>query len=266
MKTVTTLLLLFSITILFGQQTDSLGIDNNSLLNRQEVNYFNSLLLGTPPDFDDKRVVFILDTRRATIINKQEFFNTYLKPPFTIIELGPDEKERSGGYDIIVLSPQGALSDKEKSKIFKELNGQTKDKNYSKEDAVKKVQELLKNAPLKMKANKKLEVLTKKSTNNFSTLVYITELTTQIGYHTKTYIAIAEIASKATHEIDYLDEIVELNGIKLSGTGGLIDLAKQAEKAKTGDELKKVKEEITKLKSTAKYKTIDEAIKDQSSK
>ena len=93
-------------------------------------------------------------------------------------------------------------------------------------------------------------------------ILYI-PLSTKIGYHTEAFIAIAEIASKATHEIDYLNEIAELNGMKLSGTGGLIDLAKQAEKAKTKDELKIIKEEITKLKLTAKYKTINEAIENQ---
>ena len=134
-------------------------------------------------------------------------------------------------------------------------------KQYSKDDAIRKIKELLDNAPFKMSSNNQLEKLTKKATYNFSSLVYITELSTKIGYHTELFIAIGEIASKANHEIPYLDQIAELIGMKTTETSGLVDLAKQADKAKKEDELKKVREEITNLKSTAEFKTIDEAIK-----
>jgi hypothetical protein len=48
--------------------------------------------------------------------------------------------------------------------------------------------------------------------------------------------------------------------MKLTETGGLVDFAKQATKAKSTDEIKKIEYEITRLKSTAEYKTIEEAI------
>jgi hypothetical protein len=134
-------------------------------------------------------------------------------------------------------------------------------KQYSKEDALKKIKELLENAPFKMNSNNQFEKMTKNATYNFNSLVYITELSTKIGYHTDLFISIGKIASKANHEIPYLDQIAELIGMKTTETSGLVDLAKQADKAKTENELKKVKEEITKLKSQAEFKTIDEAIK-----
>lgn len=54
--------------------------------------------------------------------------------------------------------------------------------------------------------------------------------------------------------------------MKLTETGGLIDMAKEADKAKTDEEMKKIREGIAELKSKAKYKTIDEAIKNQGKK
>ena len=134
-------------------------------------------------------------------------------------------------------------------------------KQYTKEDAIKKIKELLENAPFKMSSNNQLEKMAKNANYNFGSLVYITEISTKIGYHTELFISIGEIASKANHEIQFLDQIAELIGMKTTETSGLVDLAKQAENAKTEIELQKVKEEITKLKSTAEFKTIDEAIK-----
>ena len=134
-------------------------------------------------------------------------------------------------------------------------------KQYSMEDAIKKIRELLEKAPFKMSSNNQLEKMAKNANYNFGSLVYITEISTKIGYHTELFISIGEIASKANHEIQFLDQIAELIGMKTTETSGLVDLAKQAENAKTEIELQKVKEEITKLKSTAEFKTIDEAIK-----
>lgn len=133
-------------------------------------------------------------------------------------------------------------------------------KHYTKEEAITKIKTLRKNTKYNIEANKEFEKIIENATSNFGSIVYYTELSIAIGYHTELFLAIAEIASKSKNGIKYIDEIAELAGMKLTETGGLVDLAKNAAKAKTTDEIKKVEDEILKLKSTAEFKTIQEAI------
>jgi hypothetical protein len=133
-------------------------------------------------------------------------------------------------------------------------------KHYTKEEAITKIKALQKNTKYNIEANKEFVKIIENASSNFGSIVYYTELSIAVGYHTELFLAIAEIASKSKNGIKYIDEIAELAGMKLTETGGLVDLAKQAAKAKTADEIKKVEDEIVKLKSTAEFKTIQEAI------
>ena len=133
-------------------------------------------------------------------------------------------------------------------------------KHYTKEEAITKIKEIRKNTKFNIEANKQFEKIIENASCNFGSIVYYTELSIAIGYHTELFISIADIASKSKNGIKYVDEIAELAGMKLAETGGLVDLAKQASRAATTDEIKKVEDEIVKLQSTAEFKTIQEAI------
>lgn len=66
MKLIATLLLLILSPILFAQQLDSLGIDNNSVLNTQELKVVNNLLSQTTNtlSLQNKKLAFVTGSSR----------------------------------------------------------------------------------------------------------------------------------------------------------------------------------------------------------
>jgi hypothetical protein len=130
MKIFISFILLISSTIVFGQQSDSLGLGDNAFLNKSELNYIDSLFQNDPiTNFKDQKILFFTTKPSIKIITKKEFFDTLIQPSrnknklphFSTQSQTKEQKEESGGYDVIFIAPSGNISDKERSKQFKQL-------------------------------------------------------------------------------------------------------------------------------------------------
>jgi hypothetical protein len=116
---------------LFAQNSDSLGIDNNPILNKNEVELLNSLLNETRDDFNftDKKVAFITGSNGGTIVSKSDYFQNSVipwiqkdsEPQIFMIKLTEDEKLKSGGYDVLVLSWVKVFTPKTQEKVIRQL-------------------------------------------------------------------------------------------------------------------------------------------------
>lgn len=98
------ILILFSTNVLFGQIIDSLGIDNNLLLNRDESLFLNSQFkeMKGSFDFNNKNIAFYLSL--VGYQQKQEYFKQakeYLEKgqimsmALQLIILNEEEKKRN---------------------------------------------------------------------------------------------------------------------------------------------------------------------------
>ena len=122
---------LISITEIYSQNLDSLGIDNASSLNQFEAEYFNEVFKDSKGNFsfNNANVIFVTNPSGNKIIGKNEYFERLVKPwlikgdqPQTFYSiLSKDEKIRSGGYDVIVLSWVKIFTKKKKKRILKKV-------------------------------------------------------------------------------------------------------------------------------------------------
>ena len=131
MKTVFLFLLLLWQVSLLGQVIDSLGLGDNKYLNRQELVILNQELKDQKKifDFTNKKLAFIGGNAGNIIWTKKMFFDLIIKPinsrkdkmhPYIVI-LTKEEKERSGGYDALIMQPPMIFRDKQKLKIITEI-------------------------------------------------------------------------------------------------------------------------------------------------
>jgi hypothetical protein len=116
---------------LFGQTTDSLGLDNNPRLTKYEAEYFNNEFKDWRKSFDfiDKKVAFITGSSAGKHLTKTEYFKEVkarLKDNYgmthSALYLTEEEKLKSGGYDAVVVSWVKLLTDKRRRQIITELN------------------------------------------------------------------------------------------------------------------------------------------------
>lgn len=99
---------------------------------------------------------------------------------------------------------------------------------------------------------------------NIPVIVRAAYLASKFGYHTKPLIDVAKLAASSDHEVKELNEIIDLVVLKLSGTLQVVRVAESAVNAKSDEEKNQVKQKIEKLKASADYKSIEEALKTQS--
>ena len=132
MRTWTFIICIFLTPNIFGQATDSLGISDNLILNRQETDFLNSALKNSRDtfDFENKKIAFVTGSNGGKLIPKQKYFLTCVKPWTEIeslpqiffVRLTPDEKQKSGGYDTFVLSLVKLFTNKQGKKISEQLS------------------------------------------------------------------------------------------------------------------------------------------------
>lgn len=135
------IILLFFITLLSCQimpqkitaqiQTQSSISNGKEMLNTQEAELLNSLLKQSRNTFDfhGKKIAFITGSSGSRILSKADFFNTsvnpWLKngetPQISMVKLTENEKNKSGGYDALVLSWVKVFTNKRKKKVIKQL-------------------------------------------------------------------------------------------------------------------------------------------------
>lgn len=93
--------------------TDTLTIDHDEVLSEQEVILLNHLLknLRDTFDFHGKKVAFITGSSGNRLLSKADYFNQIKPwldagdtPQASIVLLTEEEKDKSGGYDVLVLS------------------------------------------------------------------------------------------------------------------------------------------------------------------
>ncbi len=133
MKVFTLIIFFFSTISAFVQASDSLGLDKNIALNRQEISFLNTSLKSSRDTFDftDKKIAFVTGNSGGKIILKQDYSLTCVKPwvdkgsipQIFFIRLTNDEKQKSGGYDVLVLSWVKVFTDKQKKNLIKQLGG-----------------------------------------------------------------------------------------------------------------------------------------------
>ena len=114
MKVPFILVILFWTLGLTAQNFDLIGTNDHPVLNKEEVKLLNSLLQETRDTFDfkDKKVAFITGPGGSTITPKSDYFKGSVlpwvedgaRPQISMIILTKDEKEKYGGYDVLVLS------------------------------------------------------------------------------------------------------------------------------------------------------------------
>lgn len=132
MKILTLIISLHFTITLFGQSTDSLGIDNNVILNRHELEFLNTSLHNSRDTFDfaNKKIAFVTGSSGSKLISKQTYFLACVRPwtdkgslPQTLfVHLTPEEKQKSKGYDAIVMSWVKLFTDKQKKRIIEQLS------------------------------------------------------------------------------------------------------------------------------------------------
>jgi len=116
---------------LFAQNSDSIGIDDDPILNKYELELMNSLLYETRKEFNfnDKKVAFVTGNMGGKIVSKSEYFQNSVIPwiqndselQIYMLALTDDEKLKSGGYDVLVLSWVKIFSPKTREKVISQL-------------------------------------------------------------------------------------------------------------------------------------------------
>lgn len=102
----------------------------NGYLTTEEANLLNSLLEKSRGDFDfsGKQVAFICGFK-SRFSSKTNFLNTCIypwinngtTPQVFMLLLSQEEKERSGGYDVLVLAWIKVLTSRQKNKLIDKL-------------------------------------------------------------------------------------------------------------------------------------------------
>ncbi len=124
--------IVYSMTSLFGQIPDSVGLDNEPILNNHESLLLNSMLQKERDtfNFDGKKIAFVTGSAGGKIIGKIDYFNKLLRPwveggisPHVLmVKLTDGEKVKSGGYDAIVMSWVKLFTNGQRTKIIARLN------------------------------------------------------------------------------------------------------------------------------------------------
>ena len=103
-------------------------------------------------------------------------------------------------------------------------------------------------------------IMIKNSKYNIPTLVRSAELLSKFGYHTNVIMSITKIAANASDEHEELLEIVDLSVTVLSHSGDIIRAANQIVNADTYADYQKAIKGVERIKGTADYKSVEEAL------
>ena len=96
-------------------------------LDNKEVKLLNDLLgEGESYDFYNKKVIFVTGSAGHLIVDKDDFFNNYVypvlekgnRPILDMIKLSEKEKQKAGGYDVIVMAYVKVLTNRQKKRTI----------------------------------------------------------------------------------------------------------------------------------------------------
>lgn len=128
-------------------------------------------------------------------------------------------------------------------------------------EAINKIDVIYANAKYHQSGIQDVKRLIKKSEHNIDLIVNIAEYISIVPYETETLTRIAVIASNADKECAELMDVVELPIILTGRSEEVVRAAELCVQIKDEAERIKFKEEIQRLRSYAKYSTVDEAFK-----
>jgi len=116
-------------SVIYGQDNDSIGLDNNRDINYQEAKFLNSQLnsICDTFDFKNKKVAYYLSL--VGYINKQDYFKEakqYTEKgqnmSLQIIILNESERETTDGFDVIIVAwHKFTITPKFRNLLIKEL-------------------------------------------------------------------------------------------------------------------------------------------------
>ena len=133
MKRIFSLILCFQSCLIFGQNLDSCGLDNQAFLNQNESLYLNEYFKESKDGFDftGKKILFVTGSNGGTFGFKKNYFVSVKewskesrgKIATDFIPFNEEEKINSGGYDaILTYWVKVLITEKKKAKLIQRLN------------------------------------------------------------------------------------------------------------------------------------------------
>lgn len=129
------------------------------------------------------------------------------------------------------------------------LNANPQNNGISKEEALKGIREIKKNAEFHIGSIKQIEKYAEQSTANFGNFVVYARLASTVGHHTEMYVRLAAATSRLTSENQLLEELAHIVENPNIGIDRFEDIMDAALKAKTQEEKDKVLERINVIKA-----------------
>lgn len=132
MKRILFLLFLIQTSLIFGQNLDSCGLDNQAILSQSEAAFLNEYFKGSKGDFDfsGKKIAFVTGSNGGTFGLKISYFDSVKewisknkgKIASDLIIFSNEEKINSGGYDaILTYWVMVQISEKKKTRLIERL-------------------------------------------------------------------------------------------------------------------------------------------------
>ena len=128
------------------------------------------------------------------------------------------------------------------------LNANPQNNGISKEEALKEIGEIKRNAEFHIGAIGQIEKYAEKSTTNFENFVVYARLASTVGYHTDMYVRLAAATSRLTSENSLLTEVARIVENTNLGIDRFESIMDAALKAKTQEEKDNVLERIFAIK------------------
>ena len=128
------------------------------------------------------------------------------------------------------------------------LSANPQNNGIAKEEALKEIREIKKNAAFHIGSIKQIEKYARESLANFENYVVYAQLASTVGYHTNMYVRLAEATSKLTAENYLLKELARIVENPDIGIDRFEDIMDAALKAKTQEEKESVLERINVIK------------------
>lgn len=104
-----------------------------------------------------------------------------------------------------------------------------------------------------------LRTIAESAEHNFQSIVYIAQVTTEVGYHTGLLLDIARLAAACPHECPYFNEIALLAVLCLSESNQVVDLAFLAKGAKNSWDRAELERRMKTVAANAELRSYEEA-------
>lgn len=137
-------------------------------------------------------------------------------------------------------------------------------KNISQKDAIKIIENINKKAQYHNHSFDLIKTYAEESNYNYDSYVHLAKLIGSFGHSTQSVMDIANIVFLAHKNCSLFNDIASLIFLNTGVQNSVfVELAKEASEARTEDETNNIKTKIEKYKTQAKFKTLDEAFKNQ---